>query len=180
MAKIIFITGGVHSGKARWAVNYFGAMDYVMYMSVYDEMDKETADRIEFNCDKYGISWDIRTGVSSLNELFKGHKFAILDNLSEYVNRVIAQKALNLANLSRDERMEIEKEIIEEVIELIWEVKEVNGILLILSAELGFSTVPCEPEQAMYRKILGTVNQRLANQATEVYLLVSGIHMKIK
>jgi len=180
MAKIIFITGGAQSGKARWAVNYFEPCDNVAYMCVYDSLERDIADRIAFNCDKHGISWDIMTDADNLAERVKGHKFAILDNLGEYTNRAIRAKCANLAEINAELRREIEVQIIDEIAELIDEVKEIDGTLLIISLELGFCPVPADPAQKAYRKILGNVNQRIANLASEVYLSASGIHFKIK
>ncbi|MCL2036116.1 MAG: bifunctional adenosylcobinamide kinase/adenosylcobinamide-phosphate guanylyltransferase [Oscillospiraceae bacterium] len=183
MAKIIFITGGAKSGKARWAVNYFGRLDDVMYMCVYDSLERDIADRIKYNCDKNGISWVIREGSRNLSELVKGHKFAILDNLAEYTNRIVLERcgSYEAASQMKPEiRKEIEKQITEDIIELIWEVKEINGTLLIISVELSFCPVPDSPYEKVYRKILSNVNQRIANQSLEAYLMVCGIPSKIK
>jgi adenosylcobinamide kinase/adenosylcobinamide-phosphate guanylyltransferase len=180
MAKIIFVTGGAQSGKARWAVNALGAMDNVMYMCAYDSLKDTIADRIEFHCKKNGVNWDIQPGAKNLNELVKGHKFAILDNLGEYTNQAIKEKCDDLGKISTELRKEIEKQVADEITELIWEVKEIDGMLVILSVEMGLGHVPADPAQENYRKMLGNVNQRIAHQASEVYLLISGIATKIK
>jgi len=180
MAKIIYITGGAQSGKAHWAVNYFGLCDDVMYMCVYDTLEDDIKNRIMFNCEKNGINWNIQTGVSDVITLAKNQKFVILDNLAEYTNRVINSKCDNLGEIPREDRKAIEKYVVDEIIELIWEVKETNGTLLLISAEFGFCPIPTEPDQRVFRKIMSNINQRIANQASEVYLSVSGIHTKIK
>jgi adenosylcobinamide kinase/adenosylcobinamide-phosphate guanylyltransferase len=180
MAKIIFITGGAQSGKARWAANYLGHCDDVMYMCAYENLEKDIADRIAFNCDKNGINWNIQEGVHNPSEMVKGHKFSILDNLPEYTNRIINSRCSDLGTITPEERTEIENMVINEVIELIWEVKEIDGTLLILSVELGFCPYPADDGQKVFRKMMGSINQRIANQASEAYLLVSGIHTKLK
>ena len=180
MAKIIFVTGGAQSGKARWAVNYFGVCDDVMYMCVYDSLEKDIADRINFNCEKNAINWNISPNANNLDELVKGHKFAILDNIGEYTNRLIKEKCPDLGTITPEARKEIEKQVVDEITELIWQVKEINGVLLIISLELGLCPVPCEPDKRVYRKMMGNINQRIAGQASEVYLMVSGIASKIK
>jgi adenosyl cobinamide kinase/adenosyl cobinamide phosphate guanylyltransferase len=103
-----------------------------------------------------------------------------LDNLGEYTNRAIKEKCSDLGNIAPELRKEIEKQVAAEITELIWEVKEINGTLLILSVELGFCPVPSDPDQRVYRKMIGNINQRIANQCSEVYLMVSGIASKIK
>ncbi|MCL2577334.1 MAG: bifunctional adenosylcobinamide kinase/adenosylcobinamide-phosphate guanylyltransferase [Defluviitaleaceae bacterium] len=180
MAKIIYVTGGAQSGKARWAVNYLGAMDNVMYMCAYDSLKKTIEGRIDFHCKKNGVNWVVQSDAKNLNQLVKGHKFAVLDNLGEYTNRAIKEKCDDLANITIELRKEIEKQVSDEITELIWEVKEIDGTLVILSVEIGLSHVPGDRAQENYRNILGNINQRIAHQAHEVYLVISGIPSKIK
>lgn len=180
MAKIIYVTGGAQSGKARWAVNYMGSLDNVIYMCAFGRIRQSIESRIRFHCEKNGINWDIQADSRNLSELVRGHKFAILDNLAEFTERAIREKCDNLADISQEQRREIENQVSDEIAELIWEVKEINGTLLILSIEMGLSPTPSDPSQEIFRKILGNINQRIASKATEVYLLVSGIPSKIK
>jgi adenosylcobinamide kinase/adenosylcobinamide-phosphate guanylyltransferase len=183
MGKVIFITGGVQSGKARWAVNYFGSLDDVMYMCAYPQLEKDIADRIEFNCKKQEINWNIQIDAENLDDLVRGHKFAVLDNLAQYTNKIIRRtigEDGDLGSITPEQRKEVEKQVIDDVVELIWEVKEIGGTLLLLSLELGLCPIPSDPAQKVYRKMMGTINQRIAAQATEMYLLVSGVPCKIK
>ena len=180
MAKIIFVTGGAQSGKARWAVNYFGVLDNVMYMCAYDSLKKTIEERINFHCKKNSISWAVQPDAKNLSQLVKGHKFSILDNVGEYTNRAIREKCDDLANISNELRNEITKQVADELTDLIWEVKEIDGTLLILSVEIGMSHIPGNLAQENYREILGNINQRIAHQAHEVYLIISGIPSKIK
>jgi len=46
--------------------------------------------------------------------------------------------------------------------------------------ELGMGLVPAYPFGRVFRDVAGRVNQRLASVADEVYLLVSGIAVKLK
>ena len=48
MSKTILITGGAASGKSRWAVSYFAACDYVLYLRTSDAVDADTMHRIEY------------------------------------------------------------------------------------------------------------------------------------
>ena len=59
MADSILITGGAASGKARFAVTNFAALDYVLYLRVGEELDTDIKNRIDFNTQKSGVEWDI-------------------------------------------------------------------------------------------------------------------------
>ncbi|MCL2634244.1 MAG: bifunctional adenosylcobinamide kinase/adenosylcobinamide-phosphate guanylyltransferase [Oscillospiraceae bacterium] len=180
MAKIAFITGGASSGKSRWAVNCFESCDDVMYMYIADDLDKEIAGRIEYNCKNRGIEWVIKTGADNLVELVEGHKFSILDNLGAYVNRRINEKCPDISTMTEESRREIEQYIIDEIIKLIDSIKDMNGNLLIISTELNYCPIPKDLDQRWFREIMGNINQRIANMCTEVYLAASGIVFKIK
>ena len=52
--------------------------------------------------------------------------------------------------------------------------------MITITLETGFSVTPANREQAIFREILGNVNQRIANMSNEVYLSASGIQFKIK
>jgi len=58
--------------------------------------------------------------------------------------------------------------------------RNVSGAALVVSNEIGLGLVPPTPLGRHYRDIAGKVNQMLAFQADEAYLMVSGIPLKIK
>ncbi|MCL2108667.1 MAG: bifunctional adenosylcobinamide kinase/adenosylcobinamide-phosphate guanylyltransferase [Oscillospiraceae bacterium] len=180
MAKIVFITGGAASGKSRWAVSSFASCDNVLYMVIADKIDDDTAARIDFNCKKNDVEWEIKTSVHNINEVAGGRKFTIFDNLGAYTNIVIKRICPNLDDMTDDIRRTIERQTISDVTELIDMAKDGNGNLLIISTELGFGPLPENQSQRWFREIIGNVNQRIANISTEVYLSASGIPFKIK
>ena len=180
MSKITFITGGAASGKARCAISQFASCDNVLYMVVADKIRDETARRIEFNCKKTDVEWQIITSADNLPALARGRKFSILDNLGAYVNRVKFRMCPDIANMDDAMKTKIEQQSILEITELIDVVRDSNANLLIISTELGFGPTPIDKDQRYFREILGRVNQRIANISTEVYLSASGIPYKIK
>jgi adenosylcobinamide kinase/adenosylcobinamide-phosphate guanylyltransferase len=180
MAKISFITGGTSGGKSRWAISNFAACDNVLYMVISNNLDPDTASRIDYSCKERDIEWDIRLSADNLAEIADGRKFSILDNLGAYVNRISSQKCPNMDNITHEIRKDIEQQAIKDITELMEVVRDSNGNLIIISTELGYCPVPSEPNQRWFREILGNVNQRIANISNEVYLSASGITFKIK
>ena len=79
-----------------------------------------------------------------------------------------------------EEHAEIKKIVVDSVIECMKKVEELNGAMVIISIEPGFSVCPKDPEQIAFREIMGSVNQRIANTAQEVYLSASGIQFRIR
>ena len=52
--------------------------------------------------------------------------------------------------------------------------------LIVITNEVGLGIVPAYPLGRLYRDTLGLVNQRLAEAAQRVYLLIAGIAVDIK
>ena len=52
--------------------------------------------------------------------------------------------------------------------------------MTIITLETGFSVSPADPRQKALRRIIGYINQRIANSSDEVYFSASGIQFKIK
>lgn len=52
--------------------------------------------------------------------------------------------------------------------------------VVLVSNELGLGLVPIEPSARAFRDLSGRVNQRIAAEADEAYLVVSGIPLRVK
>lgn len=181
MSKTMLVTGGAASGKTRWAVSYFSACDYVLYLCVTDAVDNDTMHRIEYGNKKNFVEWDIRTNANcNLADYVTDHKFVILDNLAAYASKVIRDMCPNLDDMTVELKKEIEKKVIQDISDVYDQVMVIDGSMIVITLETGFSVMPNNREQQIFREILGTVNQRIANMSNEVYLSASGIQFRIK
>ncbi len=181
MSKTIFITGGAASGKSRWAVSYFSACDYVLYLRTAETVDPDTMQRIEYGNKQNFVEWDIETNVSdNPASRFADHKFVIFDNLAAYTTQVINSLCPDASKIDEALKKEIENKVIADISEMYDQIMVIDGSMIIITLETGFSVTPENNEQALFREIIGTINQRIANMSNEVYLSASGIQFKIK
>lgn len=181
MSKTMLVTGGAASGKTRWAVSYFSACDYVLYLCVTDAVDNDTMNRIEYGNKQNFVEWDIKTNAdTNLAEYVTDHKFVILDNLAAYVSKVIGRMCPNPDDMTVELKKEIEQQVIRDIGDIYDQVMVIDGSMIVITLETGFSIMPANREQQNFREILGTVNQRIANMSNEVYLSASGIQFRIK
>ena len=180
MASITLVTGGAASGKSRWAISYFRTCDNVLYMNTSPEMPEETLNRLEYSNRENDVTWEIVNNVEDPVSLMKDHKFYILDDLSRYVMNIMHSMVQDIENISKEELEKVRSTCVNNVIECMTRTLELNGALVIITVEPGFSVVPMTAGQIAFRDIMGMVNQRIANTAQEVYLSVSGIQFKIK
>ncbi len=181
MSKTILVTGGSSSGKSRWAVSYLAACDYVLYLCTTEKIDPDIMNRIEFGNKQNFVEWDITENVCEKPaSLFTDHKFVIFDNLPAYVSRTFKKMCPDVSALTSEAEKQIEKQIVSDITEMFDSISAIDGTMIIVTLETGFSVSPDDPEKATFMKILGKVNQRIANMSGEVYLSASGIQFKIK
>lgn len=181
MSKTILITGGASSGKSRWAATYLAACDYVLYLCAAEKVDADTLNRIEYGNKQNLVEWDIVTDITeNPAEKFTDHKFVIFDSLASYTAKKIEKECPDPSDISHNKEKEIERSIVNDVTDMFDAIAAIDGTMVIITLETGFSIAPENRAQAVFRKILGVVNQRIANMCSEVYLSASGIQFKIK
>ena len=180
LASITLVTGGAVSGKSRWAISYFKTCDNVLYINTSAELPAETRNRMEYSNKENNVTWEVLDSVTDPVSCIKDHKFFILDNLGGYVENLMRATAKDINHLTHDEYEKVRSTAVNNVIECMNKVIALNGALVIITIEPGFSVNPTDGEQTAFRDILGAVNQRIANTAQEVFLSVSGIQFKIK
>ena len=80
-----------------------------------------------------------------------------------------------------DELMKsIERNIISDIENMRERIAELDGSMTIITLETGLSIAPNDLRQTALMKIIGVINQRIANSSNEVYFSASGIQFKIK
>lgn len=181
MSKTILITGGAASGKTRWAVSYLAACDNVLYLCAAKAVDRETLNRIDFATRKNFVEWEIKENITDAPaSLMPNYRFVIFDSLASYVSDIIRSKCPDISDLTVELKRQIISKIISDVTEMYDSITAIDGTMIVVTLEPGFSVTPETPEQMVFREILGAVNQRIANMSNEVYMSASGIQFKIK
>ena len=82
--------------------------------------------------------------------------------------------------LGEESLQKVEDDVKAELKELCDVCERENRELVLVTNEVGSGIVPMHPLSRAFRDIQGRVNQFLASSAEEVYLVVSGIPVKIK
>lgn len=170
MGKLIFITGGARSGKSTFAqklANNLGKR--VTYIATAQARDKEMELRIKIHRKNRPSHWKTVEREKNVTE--------VLSRIAEK-NEVILLDCLTL--LISNLLLSGEKKILKEIRQLVNEVKKAKATVLIVSNEVGMGIVPDNRLARKFRDMAGKVNQIVAQAADEVYLVVSGISMKMK
>jgi len=174
--EITLILGGARSGKSHYAQQLAMELgDKVLFVATGEALDEEMQARISEHKESRPKSWrtlEIPTGIGRKIEKQIGDaEVVIIDCLT-----------LLISNLLRDEPdyPEAEKRMTSEINELIATMDNLNASFVIVSNEVGMGLVPETRLGRIYRDLLGKANQLLASHATEVYLMVACLPVRVK
>jgi len=190
MGKIIFITGGARSGKSKFAETLLQNSSDVIYIATAVPLDDEMKRRIEIHKQRRNKNWITVEAYNNLPDKLD----AVIRNKKDITfNNIVLDCITNMINnlmiIDRDVKWDdidyatvenIEKEITDKIMDFLIYIENFKGSIIIVSNEVGMGIVPDTPLCRSFRDIAGRVNQIIAEKADEVYLLSSGIPMKIK
>jgi adenosylcobinamide kinase / adenosylcobinamide-phosphate guanylyltransferase len=172
VSQVIFITGGARSGKSRLAEQLaegFGAP--LAYIATGEPRDAEMRDRIERHRERRGPGWHTVEEPFNLLETVKSQdgifKAMLVDCITLWLSNLL---------LEYDER----KKVMEEVALFSESFPTLKTPLILVSNEVGMGIVPENQLARTFRDIAGEANNMLAKAADEVYVMFSGLPLKLK
>jgi adenosylcobinamide kinase/adenosylcobinamide-phosphate guanylyltransferase len=179
MAKTILITGGARSGKSAFAEKL--ALEFgtpLGYLATALALDGEMAERVRRHQARRGNAWHTIEESLHLPQ-------ALACNDGIYQAVLVDCLTLWLSNLllsceSESEIEECEERIIDDVQRLKATLRDMRTPVILVSNEVGMGIVPENRLARVFRDIAGRANQLLAATADEVWLVVSGLPLKLK
>lgn len=170
LRKTIFITGGVRSGKSSFALKKANSIiGKKAYIATLRPLDKEMRLRAERHKKERGLDWDIYEETLNISGVIK--KLA-----NKYNVILIDCLTLWLSNL-----MHTDGDISHEIETLVDTLRTTHkSSVFIVSNEVGMGIVPDNKMARRFRDWAGILNQKVAEVSGEVYLMVSGMPVKIK
>jgi adenosylcobinamide kinase/adenosylcobinamide-phosphate guanylyltransferase len=172
MGRIVFVIGGTRSGKSGFALSSANAVKgHKVYLATAQAYDTEMTERIEKHKEERGAEW-----VTHEEPLHLGHAILEVSAIHDVV--VIDCLTIWLSNLLCD-AADSEKEEAE-FLDSLRSIEVTATNLFIVSSEVGMGIVPENELARKFRDMAGKLNQRVAQIANEVFLVVAGIPLKIK
>lgn len=172
--KLIFILGGVRSGKSSFAANLAnGLSERVLYVATGIPIDEEMKERIEKHRESRPEKWKTVEEEDIVSTILKhqDHETILIDCLNFFISNMITDQ--EKPENSTDK-------IINKVKELLNVLTETNSNAIIVGNEVGMGIVPPYPLGRFYRDVAGYANRLAAERADEVYFMMAGIPLKIK
>jgi adenosylcobinamide kinase/adenosylcobinamide-phosphate guanylyltransferase len=187
--KIIFITGGARSGKSAFVLKEASKISgKKAYIATAAAIDKEMRQRIENHKKQRGDDWDTYEEplriADTIKRIEEDYEIIVIDCLTLWLSNLIHAE-WNMENTIND------------FIDVLCNVgaglalpnNKLNTneggprpapMVYIVSNEVGMGIVPENELARRFRDMAGFLNQKVAEVADEVYVLVAGIPLKVK
>lgn len=170
--KIILVLGGIRSGKSNFALELAkGLNKNVAFVATCppDIDDVEMQDRIKKHKKSRPAQWQtIEEPNDPLPQILKANTdIVLLDCVGLLVSNLLLKN-------------QVSEFIIEKIEGLLKGINDAGITCIIVSNEVGYGLIPTNELGRRFVDLVGCVNQIIAQQANEVYLLVSGIPLNIK
>lgn len=169
MKKLILVTGGQRSGKSGFAQNLaLSLSNNPVYVATSRVWDEEHRKRIERHKSDRGEEW---TNIEEEKELSK-HPLQ---------GRIILLDCITLwaTNFFFDLKSDVDKSL-EALKHEFDQFTNQDATFIIVTNEIGMGEMSANDIQRKFADLQGWLNQYIANKSDEVYLMVSGISVKIK
>jgi adenosylcobinamide kinase/adenosylcobinamide-phosphate guanylyltransferase len=169
--EIILITGGARSGKSQYAERRALEMGgRMLYLATAEAKDEEMVRRIAEHRQRRGNQWRTIEEPLELTQVLLAERgktdCVLVDCLTLWISNLLIQ---------RDDKYASEK-----VDDLIEKLPQLNFHLVFVTNEVGWGIVPDNSLARKFRDLAGWTNQRIAQAANEVILMVAGMPMIVK
>ena len=169
--RLILLIGGATSGKSQAALELAGNAGPRAFVATGQALDREMAERIRRHRAARSSDWataEVPLDVAGWFRTYGGRYCAIvLDCLTLWLSNSRSARVTGARILAKVE-------------ELLRAIRATRARVIVVTNELGLGLVPVSASVRAFRDLAGRVNQRIAEEAEEVYFVVSGQRLRIK
>ena len=176
MRRINLITGGVRSGKSRYALDIGGSMpEPRLFIATGIALDEEMNRRIDrHRSERLGLGWQTIEEQTDLIGVLKDQAHAssiLVDCLGLWVNNLLFHEGMDAIDEDR---------IARDCMAIIDLCHNQQGDLVLVTNETGMGIMPENALARRFGDVLGRCNQTFARHATRVVMMISGLPMELK
>ena len=171
MHEVIYVTGGARSGKSSYALRLAESYERRVFLATAEAFDGEMQRRIDKHREeREGPFTTVEEPLfidRALRNLPEGTSVVLLDCLTVWLGNLMHHLGTEAA--------------ISERIDALLDVLQTPPCdIILVSNEVGMGIVPENAMAREFRDLAGTLNRKVAERATQAYLLCSGLPLVLK
>ena len=172
--KLIFITGGVRSGKSAFAEQYVSSLQYekAYYVATGVAIDEEMKQRItrhQVDRASQSLNWETIESPTELPLLNGRPAIILFECVTTWLSNVLYMKYSEEVN-----------ECVKRFIEQLMHWRQDGHIVVVVSNEVLDEGPSPYSETELYRKLLGAVHQQIVANSDEAYEVSFGVVQRWK
>ncbi|QTA25931.1 bifunctional adenosylcobinamide kinase/adenosylcobinamide-phosphate guanylyltransferase [Escherichia albertii] len=181
---MILVTGGARSGKSAHVEQLaLSQCERVLYIATSVITDDEMAQRVKKHRAQRPAHWRTWEGYRDIGDVIRHHVQLGEGVVLECITTMLANLLYEASGGASPDTLDftaLEAVLQQQVDELITACQQSSAPIFVVTNELGMSITPENRLARHFVDISGRANQKLAQAAQEVWLVVSGIGVKIK
>lgn len=181
---MILVTGGARSGKSAHVEQLaLSQCERVLYIATSVITDDEMAQRVKKHRAQRPAHWRTWEGYRDIGDVIRHHVQPGEGVVLECITTMLANLLYEASGGASPDTLDftaLEAVLQQQVDELITACQQSSVPIFVVTNELGMSITPENRLARHFVDISGRANQKLAQAAQEVWLVVSGIGVKIK
>jgi len=170
--SLILITGGASSGKSSFALDIFKDRNNVTFIATGVITDPEMKERINNHKRYRPKSWETIEEkinlIEAVRNIKEDRRAVVIDCITFWVSNLLYYKKLEKETILK---------IAEDTAKYLSKIEKES---IVVTNEIGMGLIPQTKDTRSFRKIHGEVNQIFARFSNNVFLVVSGIGIRVK
>lgn len=170
---ITLVTGGAKSGKSAHALRLGSEQAEVRtFIATATALDEDMAGRIAAHRQERGAAWrtieEPRDLAAAIRQAASSRGVVLVDCLTMWISNLLTLYAVP------------EETLRSRIDELAEALQDAAGPVILVTNEVGLGIMPADRLSRQYQTLLGYTNMRIAGLAASVYLMVSGIAVRLR
>lgn len=182
--SIILVTGGSRSGKSEFAEKLVlkngTNIGYVATAEIFDDEMQERVNKHKNRRSDIWETFEVPLEIEKNIPYIEKKEVVLLDCLTMLVSNKLFSYKIDFNSLSQESINFIEKDMVSFFESLLKKIQKSDTLFVIVTNELGMGIIPENKLGRLYRDLVGKINQLTASLSKEVYMVISGIEIKIK
>ena len=185
VAELVFVTGGVRSGKSSFALEEaarLGGNGTVTFVATAGDAgdDADMARRVAAHREARPAEWatiEAGTDLAAALRQAAASDVVLIDDLTQWASRILLASG---DSRKRGFRVAAEKAATDALTDLLSMLDEISAAVIVVTNEVGSGVSPTTRLGNVYADVLGVLNRRVAERSDRAYLLVSGMAVRLK